>query len=567
MALTKITSRILDSSGVTILGTIATGVWEGTPIADDHIASAATWNTASTDRLKWDGGATGLNQSTGRTSLGLGTAATTAASDYATAAQGTKADSAQQPPSEGAFANGDKTKLDAIEASADVTDTTNVTSAGALMDSEVTNLTQVKAFDSTDYVKTTTDQTIAGVKTFSSAATLNMAYAGGSTGMLNLVSTGAEAGMIFKNNVNGGGFKIGSSYTSFFIYNQQSSHQPLTILANSNVGIGTSSSTAMLRKLNIKPATDVPQLYLVQNNNDAGGWMMRAGYDGHYHLISYQGSENELLTVKYNNGNVGIGETNPTSLLHMKKDHNAATYQIIDNQSTGNAAWSGANYKSNSGEVYIQAIGGNFSGSDYGDHGLIGQQNLSTLAIYSTTDIRFRTGGTAAADEKMRITSGGDVLINATSKHTGYTNFTTLKVSSNSGDYCPILEFSGNRHANNGNQNAMIQFWNKTSTAVEVGRITSSQSSGVNYGELQFATASNGTLTERMRITSGGVINSYYGIAFPNQAASNSNGTPTSGGEILDAYEEGTWTPMVLAGSTTSVVANSVNQGNYTKNW
>ena len=72
-------------------------------------------------------------------------------SDYATAAQGTTADSAQQPPSEGAFANGDKTKLDGIEASADVTDTTNVTSAGALMDSEVTNLAQVKAFDSSDY--------------------------------------------------------------------------------------------------------------------------------------------------------------------------------------------------------------------------------------------------------------------------------------------------------------------------------------------------------------------------------------------------------------------------------
>ena len=94
----------------------------------------------------------------------------------------------QQPPSEGAFADGDKTKLDGIEtgatadqtageiktayesnadtnaftdaektklagieASADVTDTANVTAAGALMDSEVTNLAQVKAFDSADY--------------------------------------------------------------------------------------------------------------------------------------------------------------------------------------------------------------------------------------------------------------------------------------------------------------------------------------------------------------------------------------------------------------------------------
>jgi len=45
----------------------------------------------------------------------------------------------------------DGTKLDGIEANADVTDTANVTAAGALMDSEVTNLTQVKAFDSSDY--------------------------------------------------------------------------------------------------------------------------------------------------------------------------------------------------------------------------------------------------------------------------------------------------------------------------------------------------------------------------------------------------------------------------------
>jgi hypothetical protein len=42
-------------------------------------------------------------------------------------------------------------KVTGIEASADVTDTANVTAAGALMDSEVTNLAQVKAFDSSDY--------------------------------------------------------------------------------------------------------------------------------------------------------------------------------------------------------------------------------------------------------------------------------------------------------------------------------------------------------------------------------------------------------------------------------
>jgi hypothetical protein len=49
------------------------------------------------------------------------------------------------------FTDADHSKLNAIEASADVTDATNVAAAGALMDSEVTNLAQVKAFDSSNY--------------------------------------------------------------------------------------------------------------------------------------------------------------------------------------------------------------------------------------------------------------------------------------------------------------------------------------------------------------------------------------------------------------------------------
>ena len=50
-----------------------------------------------------------------------------------------------------AFTDAQFTKLAGIETAADVTDGTNVTAAGALMDSEVTNLAQVKAFSSADY--------------------------------------------------------------------------------------------------------------------------------------------------------------------------------------------------------------------------------------------------------------------------------------------------------------------------------------------------------------------------------------------------------------------------------
>jgi hypothetical protein len=53
------------------------------------------------------------------------------------------------------FTDADHTKLNSVESSADVTDATNVAAAGALMDSEVTNLAQVKAFSSSDYATAT----------------------------------------------------------------------------------------------------------------------------------------------------------------------------------------------------------------------------------------------------------------------------------------------------------------------------------------------------------------------------------------------------------------------------
>jgi len=80
---------------------------------------------------------------------GLGTAA-----DYATAAQGVLADSAQQPPAEGPFVDGDKTDLDAnttklagIEAGAEV-NTINTTSTGEpITTSPVENVVSISQAD------------------------------------------------------------------------------------------------------------------------------------------------------------------------------------------------------------------------------------------------------------------------------------------------------------------------------------------------------------------------------------------------------------------------------------
>jgi hypothetical protein len=88
------TGLAVSGNPITSSGTLALTLASGYSIPTT--AKQTEWDTSYTDRLKWDGGSTGLNASTGRTSLGLGTAATTAATDYATAAQGAKADSALQ---------------------------------------------------------------------------------------------------------------------------------------------------------------------------------------------------------------------------------------------------------------------------------------------------------------------------------------------------------------------------------------------------------------------------------------------------------------------------------------
>jgi len=97
------------------------------------------------------------------------------AAAFATAAQGATADTALQPGAIGvtvqaydsvlaattaSFTTADEAKLDGIEALADVTDATNVTAAGALMDSELADIAAVKALD--QGVATTDSPTFAG---------------------------------------------------------------------------------------------------------------------------------------------------------------------------------------------------------------------------------------------------------------------------------------------------------------------------------------------------------------------------------------------------------------------
>ena len=93
------------------------------------------------------------------------------------------------------------TKMSGIEASADVTDTANVTAAGALMDSELANPSQVKTFSSSDYA-TAAQGTAAGAALPKAGGTMTGAILTNSTfdgrdvsvdgGKLDGISTNAD---------------------------------------------------------------------------------------------------------------------------------------------------------------------------------------------------------------------------------------------------------------------------------------------------------------------------------------------------------------------------------------
>jgi hypothetical protein len=153
-----------NSAGHTHSGDVA----EGAPItvvgpAQDFVAGVASFRaktgsayTLGTTSVRWTTGfldnlvlttALPLAQGgTGATSAGaartaLGVVIGTDVQAYSSVLAATTA----------SYTTAEETKLSNVEAAADVTDTTNVTSAGALMDSEVTNLAAVKAFNPASY--------------------------------------------------------------------------------------------------------------------------------------------------------------------------------------------------------------------------------------------------------------------------------------------------------------------------------------------------------------------------------------------------------------------------------
>ena len=216
------------------------------------------------------------NVATARTNLGLGTAAESATSAFATATQGTLAASAQQPPSEGAFVNGDKTKLNHIT----VTQAVNLDT----MESDiVTNNAKVSYTDAAAVAANTAKISMAVGNTVASATEGSVLFAG-------------AAGVLAQDNPN------------LFWDN-----------TNNRLGIGTATPAARFEVFD-GPSILGQNSFITQDNG--GVWLdtfnsFNVGYHRNAGGDAFLRTGGTDRITMLTGGNVGINTPTPTERLHV----------------------------------------------------------------------------------------------------------------------------------------------------------------------------------------------------------------------------------------------------------
>jgi len=255
-------------------------------------------------------------------------------------------------------------------------------------------------------------------------------------------------------------------------------------------------------------------------------------------------------------GSVGIGTDNPQEKLHVQGD-----VRLVDN--SPRIGFHDANASTN-----IQCTGGIELFDQNGNRGAY------MGATEGSNFLSFGISPSAGANptEKLRITSSGNVGINTTIPES------PLEIMGDSTIGDAKITFNRAPTVSNDGVIGELFFQNNTDS---VALISAKRESAADDAYIQFATqASGGGLTERLRITSGGDVNvaaggsvfigngnlvfSTSGTGIDFSATADGSGTTTS--ELLDDYEEGTFTPTLVTNGGSGGVGGYGNRGgSYTK--
>ena len=425
------------------------------------------------------------------------------------------------------------TKLNAIEALADVTDTTNVTAAGALMDSEVTNLAQVKAFDSSDYATAAQGTTAdAALPKAGGTMTGGLSIRGFNGPVLKLGSSGTSDPRIDfedQNSTNlGAGIFLDQDADTLRILRtvSGSATDGIAINASGKVGIGTDDPVTALHvdpgyvTLGTSTGTDNSWINNVEDGNLELVNEGRSTNDGAVRInrknnpagdttyfrdtVIYDGKSNVVLFVDGSEGSVGIGTDAPNTTLTLSDGTDEFDFGVTTNLLMIKSVTADG---SDDQRIIIDAGNGGTTSTRGAYLALSGNEAASEpgKAVYQMGNVTgsahlFRKAGGVDA---VTIDSSGKVLIGDTASHT--TDLLQIETPASGGGHGIQIR---RNDANNDQGIGHILFGNNTATdLVKISAKTDGDSNAGDSGALMFSTqVTGGNLTERLRIDSSGNV-------------------------------------------------------------
>ena len=359
----------------------------------------------------------------------------------------------------------------------------------------------------------------------------NATFAGDvNTGRLFVEQSGADMIDMTRTGVGTYRFAISSS-DAFSLFDVGANVDRLVINSSGNVGIGTASPDVRLEVVEASPTDGIVADFV--NSTNAGGTTAaiklsnadseacdvvlganRVGANfGSDFFISpsdgVDGTNRERFRIT-EAGNVGIGENNPSSLLHLKK---ATGDPMINIQAvaSGDPGITFTSINNRTGNIF------------YSDG------TTNAMLRYDHADVSFKlyAHNTTVADFVLNETTAyfptQNVGIGTTSPgaklHVAYSNSSVYSATSPSGD----LVVSRHNTSSVDDQTVGIRFDTTGFAGTTTGQaaIQAIQPSNLSSADLAFLTRNNATFGERMRIDSAGAIK------FNNYNSTNNTGTPT----------------------------------------
>lgn len=555
---TSLGSAVVSSS-LTSVGTIGTGVWQGTAITDTYLATIATAgkvsNSATTATSASTASAIVARDASGNFTAGTITAALTGAAssnvlkagDTMTGALVVPLASASTPSltftgdlDTGVFSPGANQVAVATSGTGRlfVASDGNVgigtASPGSTL--SVTSSDQVALFSSINAIAylrataTTNDTAFGADSTGGFFAVVNSApllFKTGNTERLRITSTGAL-------NFVGAGTAGSTQAVSF---NGSAPVNSLVIDSSGLVGIGTSSPTYLLQATGTIASVNSFGNFAALQAAGGTGFRWTLNNDGTFRLQrTLDGFANASVPIFIDSSDrVGIGTTSPSALLHIKGTNSGTAGQI-----EGSAT---ADY------TFLQVFNPSGIQAQLTANGNVDAQ----LRIVSNHPLSFYTNNT----EKARIDSSGRLLVGASTARANLYNSTATAQHQSEIANSTAIEYLGIRNSTDlfggtialvksrgttvgsntivqsGDQCGVVSFQGSDGTEfIESAKIECQVDGtpGANDmpGRLVFSTTADGAAapTERMRISQDGIVSCTHSTA--NQVVLNAENTNAS---------------------------------------